>query len=205
MNIEKFIGDLNKEYEDYIVGFADILGFKNKIAENEGNPLEISALCYVMSECVKQTDLFNEIDVRLFSDCLYVFGKKERFLDIVKLLTWLTASLFNVIPRRIDAQKGIENYVGSNLLRGGVTYGRALIGNNIFFGPAINEAYNIESNIAKYPRIVFSETVWSAVEKPGYIKKTIKERITLILLNHIRNFMVKRVLVMKHLISIYRR
>jgi hypothetical protein len=43
------------------------------------------------------------------------------------------------------------------LLRGGIVVGKLLHENNIMFGPAFNQAYDLESKSALYPRIVIDE------------------------------------------------
>jgi hypothetical protein len=50
--------------------------------------------------------------------------------------------------------------VNSFLFRGGISYGELFFDkeNNIFFGPAINDAYLMETK-AIMPRIIFSETL----------------------------------------------
>jgi hypothetical protein len=45
------------------------------------------------------------------------------------------------------------------LTRGGVVQGGAYHNGRVLFGPGIVEAYNLEREVAKYPRIVVSEEV----------------------------------------------
>jgi hypothetical protein len=52
------------------------------------------------------------------------------------------------------------------LTRGGVVHGKAYHNGRVLFGPGIVDAYTLESEVAKYPRIIVTESVRRAVR--GY-------------------------------------
>ncbi len=49
------------------------------------------------------------------------------------------------------------------LTRGGVVHGKAYHSGRVLFGPGIVDAYSLESDVARYPRILVSESVRRAV------------------------------------------
>lgn len=51
------------------------------------------------------------------------------------------------------------------LARGGLTIGKAFVADGFAFGPALVEAYQIESKVASYPRIVLAKKVLPYVKK----------------------------------------
>lgn len=61
------------------------------------------------------------------------------------------------------------------LTRGAVVYGRAYHRNDVLFGPAMNEAHQLESEVAKYPRILVTESVRAKVW--GYNQGLCKGRL----------------------------
>jgi hypothetical protein len=64
------------------------------------------------------------------------------------------------------------NLLGNGLLmRGAVAKGKLYHVGSVMFGPAFLNAYRIEHEIAKYPRIILSEEVFKEIEamKPGLL------------------------------------
>jgi len=49
-------------------------------------------------------------------------------------------------------------------LRGGITYGELFHEDRIMFGPAMNEAYKIESEFAIHPRIIISDDLFDLIK-----------------------------------------
>ena len=92
-----------------------------------------------------------------FSDCAYIFyGFKEGIADERKDLGKLfTVALCNCEPIFL---RFIKERI---LFRGGISYGDAYIDQerSMFFGPAVNEAYKLESETAIHPRIVIDSYV----------------------------------------------
>ncbi|MEX0723503.1 MAG: hypothetical protein WD053_06490 [Gracilimonas sp.] len=57
-----------------------------------------------------------------------------------------------------DIMQIVVNFILKGyLVRGGITYGKLLHEENIVFGPAMISAYELESKIAIYPRIIFDK------------------------------------------------
>lgn len=88
-----------------------------------------------------------------FSDCAYVFYKykpdvKDSKKDLSKLFQVALLNTSVMMLRLLN-----EGY----LVRGGVTYGSAYFDELSFFGPAVEDAYLIESTKAVTPRILIDQ------------------------------------------------
>lgn len=96
-----------------------------------------------------------------FSDCAYIFyhfkdGISDERKDLGKLFTVALCNCETLFLRFLT-----ERIV----FRGGISYGDAYIDphRNMFFGPAVNTAYKLESTIAVHPRIVIDNFVAETV------------------------------------------
>ena len=132
-------------YEDKVVAFVDILGFRNKtkdsqsIAKKSVHTALKEIHDYVNSP--KTTEKFGSEDNQH-----YVFSDSSLFscpLDNTHHLIPLLAEL-----QFRSAKNGF-------FMRGGVTYNKIFDENNFFYGEGLNKAYELESTTASYPRIIF--------------------------------------------------
>ena len=141
------------EYTKRIIAFIDILGFKSKIDKsvNDLNEMEqiYNALCRIY-KIKKDNDngtmsLREELGVEIttFSDSAVISYPAER------------DNLFYLLLNLIHLQ--LELVIDGVLIRGGLTIGDLYHDGNIVFGPAMNKAYEMESKIANYPRIIIDE------------------------------------------------
>lgn len=132
-------------YEDKVVAFVDILGFRNKtkdfqsIAKKSVHTALEEIHNYVNP--LKTTENFSTKNNRH-----YVFSDSSLFscpLDNTHNLIHLLAEL-----QFRSAKNGF-------FMRGGVTYNKIFDKNNFFYGEGLNKAYELESTTASYPRIIF--------------------------------------------------
>ena len=152
---------MNKEpggFSEYLVIFVDILGSQNRIDFQE--TYQINKIFHEEFERNSKNDMEHTAYFRkvyTFSDCAYIFyGFKEGVMDERKDLGKLfTVALCNCEPIFLRFVK--EKII----FRGGVSYGDAYIDSNrsMFFGPAVNKAYKLESEIAIHPRIVIDSCI----------------------------------------------
>lgn len=157
--MEKF--DFNNyKYHNKVVCFMDILGYKNIVNQtrncnNLSDISELPTLSIIMQQYEKATETNdNKLTVRTFSDCMYVFCDLE---DIEILLDFITTFQLQIFRGGGVNNQNLENKLVPDkliLARGGITYGEMYSSNNNFWGPAIIDAYQLESEIAIYPRIV---------------------------------------------------
>lgn len=159
VDFERFKEMISKDYEEYVVAFVDVLGYKSKIEEtildsydtfNVQDLILVGALMELLKK--EYTKYENALDVRIFSDCMYVFAVKDNadiLFDFLIDLEWI---ILDSTPIIVDLTS--QKTKKLNLLRGGVAYGKALINDVSFFGPVVNAVYNMESKDAIYPRII---------------------------------------------------
>ncbi len=157
------------KYEDRVICFIDILGFKESIERSvidEKSIDEITRVISVLEENFKST--FKEYrQVTQFSDSLavsfLVSEKDQVFHFIIELRGFLICL----------ADEGI-------FFRGGIAAGKLLHTDKLFFGPAFIKAYELEK-LANYPRVIFDEKlldqlighglVGSNEESGSYVRK----------------------------------
>jgi hypothetical protein len=160
------------KFQQRYIAFVDILGFTNIVSRMS----EEGHLFVTIRDSLKSLDLhsrrFREYRRRLndkrtrivqkgiapllpnitdlqmtaFSDC-YVISEIAPAWHVLAAVQTLGASLL---------KKGI-------LTRGAVVYGDAYHKGRVLFGPEIVEAYKLESEVAKYPRILVTDSVRQAV------------------------------------------
>lgn len=142
-------------YRDMVVIFLDVLGSREMRDFN--TKFEIHSLFHgsvrESRERQKSDQLSHVIYDRSlygFSDCAYIFyyykdGIDECRKDKDKLLS---VALYNtsILLTRIMSR--------GYTVRGGVTYGEAYLDEEGFFGPAVERAYKLESEDAKFPRVL---------------------------------------------------
>lgn len=158
------MNDENKGFSKYLVIFVDILGSQGRTDFSE--LYHINKIFHGEFESNQKNNLEHTVYFRkiyTFSDCAYiVYGFKEGIEDERKKLGELfRVALCNCEPIFLRFLK--ERIV----FRGGISYGDAYIDLNrsMFFGEAINKAYQLESKTALHPRIVVEPEVAEKVEE----------------------------------------
>lgn len=153
------------EYENRIVAFIDILGFRellNKTMDKKGNDDE-SAINEIVSaynairdiwDLDKKSDFLDTKSsdskkVSIFSDCLVISFEVSTPSEVFFTLLELKWLIMRLITRKI-------------LCRGAVSLGKFLHTENYLFGPALIEAYTLESKAAIYPRVILDSSVIEA-------------------------------------------
>jgi len=174
--------------ERAVVTFIDILGFKNLVENKSENEMsEILSLFqkyntenlidkYVCDNCTSTEKFTLNVKTVFFSDSVvrirYAFTCEKGVLSDGHYMFMLENELLSLADIQSELlKKGI-------LIRGGITIGDILYDEdtNQLFGKAMNRAYELESKIANYPRIVIDPTfsnVYSRsidfIESPIYI------------------------------------
>lgn len=157
-----------KGFKKAFVIFMDILGSQNRSDFNE--LFEINELFHSELLANKHQDreyVAYQRHIYTFSDCAYIIYDHKNESDS----NW--SALFNVAL--LNCEPLLMKFLSKGLvLRGGAAYGDVYYdeNKNMFFGDAINKAYQYESKTAKYPRIVIDDYVAKKVIK--YTKRVDK-------------------------------
>jgi hypothetical protein len=134
-------------YEERVVLFLDILGFKELINESieETKTFEqIKTSIRVIREVFKITEKTKERTITQFSDSIAISFLTHQKGEVAFLL----AKTQELIKKLI--LKGI-------VCRGGIAKGKLVHNDTFLFGPAFNEAYKLESKVAIFPRVIIDD------------------------------------------------
>ena len=171
------------KYDNRLVAFIDILGFKELLKDtvskdDKDNEKAIDQLIEAYRSIRDIWDLDKNLPefsssrqdskkVSIFSDCLVVSvlieQESEVFYTLLEL-KWL-------IMRLVDL---------GMLCRGAISLGKFIHTEEYLFGPALVEAYILESKAAVYPRVILDNTVIDAAGKhrnPGHSVTTEKNYV----------------------------
>lgn len=137
-------------YERKYVVFYDVLGWRQKIAEAGNDPEMIVTL----KAAVTGWALLGNADVQSR-------GFKTRittFSDNVVISEPLEGPNFHLLLFRLGYMQVLASWSGL-LIRGAITIGDIVHDDSIVFGPALNRAYELESEQAIYPRIILDPRI----------------------------------------------
>lgn len=157
MNNEK------QNYSKYLVIFVDVLGSQNKTDFQES--YLINTVFHEEFQAQPNNDMPHTVYQRkvfTFSDCAYIF---YQFKDNVEEERKDIGALFKVAICNCEPIF-LRLLKGKILFRGGVYYGDAYVDTerNMFFGPAVVEAYKLESKTAVHPRIIIDSFVAEKID-----------------------------------------
>lgn len=173
------------EYQERVVAFIDILGFKNIIRESETDIKKLATINRVLSylkhhedkklwgiqlmeieedaqkKGVSNFNISKGIECTCFSDSIVVSVlADDKFIN--NIVSTLIAQLSSI--GRILMIEGV-------LFRGGITIGKLIHENGVVMGQALIDAYELETNVAKYPRIVLSDKLLGKLNYPLLSKR----------------------------------
>ncbi len=140
------------EYENKIVVFIDILGFKELV--NKRNIVSI----------YKQLEKLYEVDSLIRNDSTLKNLNAEEYKESLRINTFSDSVIIScgvlqsglILPLLMDFQ--IELLKEGVYIRGCISEGRLHHNEQFLFGPSLIDAYLKESNLANYPRIILSDT-----------------------------------------------
>lgn len=144
-------------YEQRAVLFLDILGFKNKIKTKSAEEIFEALLSVQESAKLFNSDERSKIKATIFSDSIVISFPRYDNFGVVQMVS----------KARYIFWKLLEHGM---LCRGGIASGDLYHHDGIVFGPALIDAYETESNVANYPRIVLANS--AIAEYDAFIKNT---------------------------------
>ncbi|MCC4212842.1 hypothetical protein [Leeuwenhoekiella parthenopeia] len=179
-------------YENRITFFIDILGFRNIISQTE-NDNKLAQGIFSVLDSMKGENITNEV----FLEINETEDAKKEIEEIKKVQALFSKALIGESSIQIThfsdsivLSIGLENdmnamslieYVGrliyrlwkdfKILIRGGVSVDKLVhIENGPLFGPAMVNAYDFETHLSVYPRIVLDDTVFNIVHNSPSFK-----------------------------------
>ncbi len=153
--------DLGTSYRQAFVTFIDVLGFRQIVSDKK--PEEINIILDKMGFFSNQPQLRHDpYDqtkhlpmVLQFSDSIIRVQPVDENDQNISILDFFHEEITTLLLAQ-------GNLVCNGVLvRGGLTYGKVCVYKDRIFGPAFNNAYFIESSLARYPRIVIEECLCS--------------------------------------------
>jgi len=141
------------QYTRYYVAFLDILGFKNLVNGSQATCQKILNIYKAFGDMQKayfgeEYEKTQDVKMKVMSDsiCLYIEADIPNALD-------------SLISFCIAFQYDLLTLPSCIFVRGGIALGDMYVENDIVFGPALTEAYLLEEQNAKVPRIIIQKKV----------------------------------------------
>ena len=175
------------QYEERIVAFIDILGFKALIQstdtqDEDKNTRAIQEVLDIYEEIETRLvdqlqEMMGTVDITRFSDCIVISfpaRQSDGLFELTLALSWFHLDIF----MRFNV-----------LIRGAITQGKLIHTKDLVFGPAMNRAYELESTVAIFPRIIIDNIVfqgridWFANEEDGEVRHQIRNEMNTLLEN----------------------
>lgn len=175
MMINENADNYDRETSEYIVAYLDLLGVTTRMKNNiYAQKIAMNKLHNLYNFNMNVTreiaiDGYQDIQFKIFSDNIIIAKKlsidlKTRVQDIKSLLNCV--SNFQC--------SAVKDGVGW-LVRGGISRGDFYIDETMVWGQALLKSYELENNIAIYPRIVIDSNIISELQKSeelaGYISQ----------------------------------
>jgi len=169
------------QYENRVVCFIDILGFKEIIKETENSSKKLENTINAIKILLEYKDYRDETtkftqeskQITQFSDCIVISYLVEEKSQLFFTILEIQHMLIHLI------QYGF-------LARGGISFGKLIHTNKILMGPALIEAYELETKKAIYPRVIlpselitlsahFRQDIHTPKEEEEYIKQCLQK------------------------------
>lgn len=169
-----------EEYEERIIAFIDILGFREHINQTVTSSSHFNKIRKVLNfiSDLKQDNDMGHLSQKEIGKEVTVFSDSIVISYPISLPSAGFHLLIDVIHLQLEMMgEGIQ-------MRGGITVGPLCHEDNIVYGPAMVEAYELESKLAVYPRIIIkdeaikiaaSEGNHSPREELDYIMKLLEQ------------------------------
>src|SRR5665213_1592240 len=149
-------------YSERYVAFLDILGFSDIVKRSTTFPEKATELIAILEDIANAKQEFAE-DMQLptddfkaqsFSDCI-ILSENASPIGLFHLMASVTMLSFNLMS------KGV-------FTRGGIAKGKLHHSDKVVFGPAMIEAYQLESLTSRYPRILVDQATHLDYSAPAY-------------------------------------
>ena len=152
-----------KRMETYLVAYLDFLGASEKMKKDNGELLnKISKLYnHIVSVFSNRLASKRDIKMKMFSDNIIIALKVEMSCDFHEYYSKYLALILHFSA--VFQEKCLKSL--DLLLRGGITQGDLYIDENLVWGPALVDAYQLENTVALYPRIVIDSSLMKFIQE----------------------------------------
>jgi hypothetical protein len=158
---------MEKQMQKAVVFHADILGFKAIIQKSEDDKAEetLNKIKGALEEATRLVGDFNPLaeaasktkfKYKLFSDNLYASFSYEPNDDV----SFGQAFVFSALFARSYFSVMLDNQFP---IRGAISFGSDYSDNNMIFSLALAKAYLLESDKAKFPRVIIDQELFNEV------------------------------------------
>ena len=135
-----------------VVAFIDFLGVSHKIKKDSQWTLNWLWIFYTI--IVKEIDGYKNIKFKIFSDNILICREIENnnqsaVLEVLSIVDKIEMLMF---------------MMGALFLRGAVVVDDMHFSSNFIYGKALSKAYELESNLALYPRIIIDSSVINLID-----------------------------------------
>ena len=148
---------MHENFKFYFVAYIDILGFSKMVDSDIKKPdnvdLFLTKLFKVYNSTQQSFGNHQNLQLIQFSDSV-VFAmpfKDDNFTDFLKIVGQFQYNLFS---------QGL-------LCRGGISFGKHFYKNGFLFSSGLIEAYSIERELSRYPRIAISKNLLDLLYPSG--------------------------------------
>lgn len=152
-------------YEDRLVVFLDILGFKNIVQRSTNDESLVESI-----KCVAEFNTklqFATSDSNKGVNHIFPYGLQVTvFSDSIVISCPMLSGGMGYFLLCVASHCLAINRLGF-FVRGGITFGKLYHSGNVCFGPAMNRAYELESQLAIYPRVLIDAATF------GYLASNI--------------------------------
>jgi hypothetical protein len=144
-------------YKDSLVTYFDILGFRNSIESWPAKDIQ-SILSMMLSHSTHDARL-----MRVTRRSLATFS--DHVVRTVALDGLNEPEIANAVEFELSQVQLVQANLAAHgvFLRGGITRGPIYIDDSFVFGAGLVEAYELESKMAKYPRVLIAESLQPVV------------------------------------------
>lgn len=141
------------DYRETVITYIDVLGFK-QIVEQRG-PADIDALLRAFQGHASPFFLAEAYDLSYvaFSDLVVRLSPLRDPSSLEELSDRLTTEMSDIAAAQtLLCQRGI-------VIRGAITSGKILSHSGRLFGPGLIRAYDLETRVARYPRVILDSSL----------------------------------------------
>lgn len=162
-------------YEDRIVLYIDILGFKellNETTDKDGNDVEtaIDKIVNAYDSIRDVWDLDKKNNDFVIDEESYKRSKKISIFSDCIVISFLAKERSEIFHTLLEVKWMIIRLIYKGILcRGAISYGKLIHNDRFIFGPALVEAYILESKAANYPRVILDRNI---IDLAGRAQKT---------------------------------